>query len=171
MKINRRTFLKATAVVTIGIPTLPAIAKPKLQWISLSEQMPKTGQRILQVSPWIFRSSWDNKPLAIKHIIRVGKRIRFNVDDNLHLRLRMEFAITMDTHSWDRHNVLYYYKDFSERTRPEICKELDKIEWTKYKEVREREYGITSLMANDGHYWMHIEDKIPTSITQFTKEP
>lgn len=173
--MDRRTFLKAAAatVATIGIPILPVIAKPKLKWISLSEQMPKYRQRILQVSPWTFRSSWDNRLISIQHIIRVGKRSSLSTfaDVHSHLGLEMEFAITMDTHSWDRHNVLYHYENFSKKTKIEVCKELDEIEWIKYKEVREGNWGgIASLVAHDEHYWMPIGDKIPVNIPLLPKK-
>ncbi len=51
--MNRRTFLKATAITTMGLPIgLPtfAKAKDKQQWIPFTEGVPKPGQKVIITS-------------------------------------------------------------------------------------------------------------------------
>ena len=68
--MNRRTFLKLTAISTVGLPTLPIMAKQKPRWIPLVRTLPKVGQRIALVLSSLEKKSIIHHEMTI-HIGKV----------------------------------------------------------------------------------------------------
>ncbi len=66
--MNRRTFIALTGITTLGLPTLPIMAKQKPRWIPVVRTLPNVGQRIALV---LFPLKEDNIQRTSIHIGKV----------------------------------------------------------------------------------------------------
>lgn len=160
--LNRRDFLKAAAIVTIGIPTLTN-AKQKLRWILLTEQMPQPGQKVIFVN--MYSEGFEGG------VITYPSHFRHKGDDEFNVTIAMTRIDFVQCYrdKYKKSMIAYVYSDEGEEV-------LKSRSWLKSKVKREYSYHKPLYLNNtSARYrkkdlaWLPVNGEYPTEIPLLSK--
>lgn len=162
MKINRRTFLKVTAITIVGIPAI-VNAEEKPQWISFIERIPEPGQKILLAN---ISGTFIAGGVAAKNIINYGKipsnKVAFSI-------VKRDFERYIHTTNLDHTANLIYSNEGEEALKSrKWLKPIGKVKYEDWKCIYFCHYN--NLYVKSQFVWLPVEEEYPIEIPPFSSQ-
>ncbi len=162
--MNRRTFLKATAL-TIGLPALPTIAsvKQEQQWIPLREQMPEVGQNIVMFDVWEGMST----RLSVGQVKSIYLGWPRNEYLGAYLFLNVDFRQYRYNHDGSLNGT--YELTLNSNSANYSAREILNTPWVKTKRLTEFPMKPIPFYckSNIKQWWIPAPDRIPQTLPPF----
>lgn len=174
MKINRRTFLKATAVTVIGLPALPAIAKREQQWIPLKEQFPEKGQHIIMLEVW----EGVCTQVEVGQVNSVCQPVEYNGKPlkpyatylGKYLLLEIDFSLYRHDHNDPLKG--HYDLSLNSNSANYSAKEILNTPWVKAERFVDFSMGLVPFYEGSSSIqcWMPVSNRLPQTLPPFPTE-
>jgi len=162
--MNRRTFIKATGIVSLLGLTNLSFAEKEQQWIRMNEQMPKVGQEVILLGYCV--------PAHIKHvpedidkiILLFAERIEDFIPDYrpdrkyFNFKVKYLYSNSFCNREGDKNYKLHYSIDGDDYSSEDYCREdvkrIDKMR--NVIEKKQEELKFVPHIRNDLQTWHRI---------------